>query len=113
VPEVFVLRDQYSGAANGSIHYHSIFGARPQFGNCDDIMSRGAQRADNCKVAAFISKEAHELSSGGFFECDIKSFFVRDRIGRVSNGGLNIAPGYAGVSFEKLRLGRAFAQFSQ
>jgi hypothetical protein len=109
VAEVFVLRDQYSRAANGSIHYYRIFGAWPEFGNCDDVMSRGAQRPDNGEIAALIRQEAHALSSGTFFGCDIKSFFMRDRIGRVSYGRLNIAPSYAWVSFEKLRLGRAFA----
>jgi len=112
VTEVFVLGDQYSPAANRPVHYHGIFGARPQFGNCDDIMSHGAQRTDNGEIAAFIRQEAHALSSRAFFGCDENGLFMSDRIGRVSYGGLNIAPGYAWVSFEKFRFGRALAKFS-
>jgi hypothetical protein len=113
VAEVFVLGDQYSPAANRSVHYHGIFGARPQFGNCDDVMSHSAQRSDNGKIAALIRQEARTLSSRAFFGCDEKGLFMSDRIGRVSNGGLNIAPGYSRVGIKEFRLGSALAEFSQ
>jgi hypothetical protein len=98
---------------SGCVYYNGIFGARPQFRNCDDIMSHGAQRTDNGEIAALIRQEPHTLSSRAFLGCDKKGFFMGDRIGRVSYGGLNIAPGYSRVSIEKFRLGSAFAKFSQ
>ena len=111
--KIFVLGNQNSGAANRPFHYNGIFGARPQFGNRDDIMSRAAQRTDNREIAALIRQESHTLPAGALFWCDEKGFFMSDRIRRVSHGGLNVAPGYSRVGIEEFRLGSAFAKFSQ
>jgi hypothetical protein len=113
VTEIFVFGDQNSGSANGSIHYNGIFSARPQLGNGNDIMSRGAQRTDYGEIAALIREEPHWLTSRAFFWCDEKGFFMRDRIRCVSHGGLDIAPGDSRIRIEKFRLGCAFAKFSQ
>ncbi len=107
------LGDQNAGAANGSFHYNGIFGTRPQFGNCNDIMPHGAQRTNNREIAALIRGEPHTLSSRAFLGRNEKGFFMGDRIGRVSYGGLNVAPGYSRVSIEEFRLGSVFAKFSQ
>jgi hypothetical protein len=76
-------------------------------------MSHGAQRTNNGEIAALIRQEPHTLSSRAFLGRDEKGFFMGDRIGRVSYGGLNVAPGYSRVSIEEFRLGSAFAKFSQ
>lgn len=90
-PNVYNAKLLYFG-----FNYNGIFGTRPQFGNCNDIMPHGAQRTNNGEIAALIRQEPHTLSSRAFLGRDEKGFFMGDRIGRVSYGGLNVAAGYVG-----------------
>jgi hypothetical protein len=79
-----------------------------------DIVAHCAKSADNSEIATLVSEEPHRLVSAvAGVLADENDLFVGDGVCRVSHRRLDILAGEVGVGVQKVRLGGAFAQFSE
>jgi hypothetical protein len=112
--EVLVFSQKYSCFRTGQREDDFVLNARIDLCDCRDVMASVAERCDDYEVAALVGEEPHRLvpALGGPF-VDEDNLFVRQRVGSVADGRLNILALQGRIAIEEIRFGSTFTQFAK
>jgi hypothetical protein len=112
--KVLILRNQNAIGCNCALSNIVVLFAGRHFGNGNNIMTRETKRAYDREIAAFIGEKAHRLSSRAPFRRGHNDgFLVRQRVGRITNRGLDILDSEARVGIEQVVSSRPFTELSK
>ena len=113
--EVLVLgqEDAFFGTSDGE--YSLVMRTGIDFTNRGNVVAACPERVDDGEVTALIGKKLHALLSRrrSGVPIDEHNLLVRDGVSRVAHRGVNVLASKQGIGIQKIRLGRALAEFAQ
>jgi hypothetical protein len=112
--EVLVFSQKYSSFGTGQREDDFVINARVDLCDRRGVVASVAEGFDDCEVAALVGEEPHRLVSalGGPF-VDEDNLFVRQRVGSVAHGRLDVLALQGRIAIEEVRFRSTFTQLAK